>query len=139
MKRYSLLLLRLSLGGLMVYWGIDKLINVAHGLAVAQKFYGGVETGEALLHVFGMLQVALGAFVMIGLARRVTYPMLLLVTGTTLLAVWQSIVDPFKVVVEGGNLIFYPSLIIFAGGLVLLAFREEDELSWDGRRSRAAG
>ena len=84
----------------MVYWGIDKLVNVAHGVTVAEKFYGGMSV------------------------------------ATTLVAVWKSIIDPFKVVLQGGNLIFYPSLIIFAAGVVLLAFREQDTIALDARDHR---
>ncbi len=137
MQRSALLLLRISLGGLMVYWGIDKLINVSHGVTVAEKFYGGASVSTAVMQGFGVAQVLLGVLIVIGLLRRLTYPLLLLVTGTTLLAVWQSIIDPFKRLTTGGNLIFYPSLIIFAGALVLLAFREQDGLALDAR-GRAA-
>lgn len=110
----------------MVYWGVDKLINVSHGVTVAQKFYGGMSVATALMQAFGALQVALGVLIMLGVFTRLTYPALLLVTGTTLMAVWKSIVDPFKLVLEGGTLIFYPSLIIVAGAFVLYAFRDTD-------------
>jgi putative oxidoreductase len=134
MQRNSLLLLRVSLGGLMVYWGVDKLLNVSHGVGVAEKFYGGVSVATTVMQAFGVAQLLLGVVIVLGLLRRVAYPLLLLVTGTTLLAVWKSIVDPFKLMMPGGNLIFYPSLIIFAGALVLLAFREQDALALDARR-----
>ena len=133
MQRNALLFLRISLGGLMVLWGIDKLINVSHGVTVAEKFYGGLSVSTTVMQAFGVVQVLLGALIIVGLLRRVTYPLLLLVTATTLLAVWKSIIDPFKLVVQGGNLIFYPSLIIFAGALVLLAFREQDDIALDAR------
>ncbi len=136
MQRLSLLFLRVSLGGLMIYWGIDKLINVSHGQTVAEKFYGGVSVTTAPMQAFGVAQIALGVLVGVGLLRRYAYPVLLLITGTTLLAVWKSIVDPFKVVVEGGTLIFYPSLIIVAAVLVMLAFREHDTIALDARRAR---
>jgi hypothetical protein len=42
MKPASLLLLRISLGLLMVLWGTDKLVNVQHGLLVSQAFYFGL-------------------------------------------------------------------------------------------------
>lgn len=118
----------------MVYWGVDKLINVAHGVGVAEKYYGGMTPAVSVMSGFGVLQALLGVLVIGGVARRVTYPALLLITGTTLLAVWRSIVDPFRLMLQGGNLIFYPSLIIFAAGLVLLAFRHEDVLAFDNRR-----
>lgn len=136
MQRNALLFLRISLGGLMVYWGVDKLINVAHGVTVAQKFYGGLNVATTLMQAFGIAQVVLGALLILGLFTRVTYPALLLVTGTTLLAVWKSILDPFKLVLQGGNLIFYPSLIIFAAALVLLAFRDANESVQPSDRTR---
>jgi uncharacterized membrane protein YphA (DoxX/SURF4 family) len=137
MQRNSLFLLRVSLGGLMVYWGIDKLINVKHGLTVAEKFYGGMSVATTAMQAFGALQIALGALVIVGAFRRLAYPALLLVTGTTLIAVWKSIVDPFKLALDGGNLIFYPSLIIFAGAFVLMAFQAEDRLVLDRPRKRS--
>jgi hypothetical protein len=38
--------------------------------------------------------------------------------------VWRSIVDPWGWYLTGTNALFFPSLIIFAGAVVLLAFRE---------------
>lgn len=133
MRPFSLLALRVSLGGLMVYWGVDKLINVKHGLSVAEKFYGGMPMTSTAMQLFGIAQIVLGALVMLGLARKYAYPALLLITGVTLLAVWKSIVDPFRLLSEGGTLIFYPSLIVVAGGFVLLAYREDDALTADAR------
>lgn len=123
----------------MAYWGIDKLVNVAHGITVAQKFYGGMSVAATVMQAFGVLQVVLGIALVVGVARRVTYPALLLVTGTTLVAVWKSIIDPFKMLFDGGNLIFYPSLIIFASAVVLLAFREADTLALDAPRGGRTG
>ena len=68
------------------------------------------------------------------MARTLLYPVLLVITGATVLVVWRSIVDPWGWVLEGSNVLFYPSLIIFAGSLVLWAFREEDTLALDRRR-----
>ena len=113
----------------MLYWGIDKLINVSHGIGVAQKFYGGVSVATPIMQVFGVAQVLLGAAIVMGRFERVAYPALLVVTGATLLAVWKSILDPFKLLMDGGNLIFYPSLIIFASALVLFAFRDSERVT----------
>ncbi len=128
MQRFAVILLRISLGGLMVYWGLDKLLNVSHGIGVAQKFYGGLSVATTLMQAFGVAQMLLGAMIVFGFFKRVTYPALLAVTGVTLLAVWKSILDPFKLLMDGGNLIFYPSLIIFAAALVLYAFRDSAHL-----------
>jgi len=130
---YTLLALRVSLGLLMVVWGADKLANPAHGIAVADHFYAGLLGAPALMPILGVLQIALGLLVAAGVLRRVAYPALALVTGTTLAGVWRSVLDPWGWWLEGTNALFFPSLIIFAGALVLLAFRD------DGRPHPTAG
>ena len=137
MKAKSLLLLRLSLGLLMLIWGVDKLVNVQHGLTVSEHFYFGAFSNAALLKAFGVAQIALGALIVLGIARRFAYPVLLATTGVTLLGVWRSVVDPWGWWLEGANVLFYPSLIIFAGSLVLWAFRDEDQLVVGNRRTHA--
>ena len=128
MRTKSLLLLRISLGLLMLIWGVDKLVNVQHGLKVSQHFYFGAFNSAVLLKAFGVAQMLLGVLIVLGLARRVAYPLLLAVTGVTLLGVWKSVIDPWGWYLKGGNALFYPSLIIFAAGLVLWAFQDEDRL-----------
>lgn len=134
MKNRSLLLLRVSLGLLMVFWGLDKLVNVEHGMVVSKAFYLGLFSVPVLLQAFGVLQVLLGLLIVAGVARGIVYPALLAITAATALGVWKSIVDPWGWYLEGSNVLFYPSLIIFAGSLVLWAFRDDDTLVL-GRRS----
>lgn len=136
MKAKSLLFLRVSLGLLMVFWGLDKLVNVEHGIRVSEGFYLGLFSAPLLLKAFGVLQILLGLLIMAGVARTRLYPALLAITGATALGVWKSIVDPWGWVLEGSNVLFYPSLIIFAGSLVLWAFRDEDSLALDRSRIR---
>jgi uncharacterized membrane protein YphA (DoxX/SURF4 family) len=128
MKAGTLLFLRVSLGILMLLWGIDKLVNVEHGVAVSDGFYGGLFSAPVVLQLFGGLQVLLGVGVILGVARSLLYPALLAITGVTVLGVWRSIVDPWGWVLEGSNVLFYPSLITFAAALVLWAFRADDTL-----------
>jgi hypothetical protein len=117
----------------MLIWGVDKLVNVKHGLTVSEHFYLGAFSNAVLLRAFGVAQMAL---ILLGVARRVLYPALLAITGATLLGVWRSVVDPWGWWLEGGNVLFYPSLIIFAGSLVLWAFADEDRLVVGRRATR---
>ena len=120
----SLLALRVSLGALMVVWGLDKLANPNHGVAVASRFYFGLLDSARAMPVLGVAQIALGILIVAGIAKRYTYPVLAGVTGMTLLGVWRSVIDPWGWIFEGTNALFFPSVIIFAGVLVLIAFRE---------------
>lgn len=121
MSNIPRLLLRVSIGYLLVIWGADKLVNPAHGLAVSGRFYFGLFNAPWLMTVFGVAQMILGALVIAGLRRRYTYPAVAMITGMTLIGVWRSIVDPWGWYLTGGNALFYPSLIIFAAVLLLLA------------------
>jgi uncharacterized membrane protein YphA (DoxX/SURF4 family) len=126
MKTKSLLLLRISLGVFLVVWGLDKLVDVKHGIGVSDWLYFGLFSSQLLLQVYGVAEIATGLLIVLGIARRATYPILLAITGMTLLGVWKSIIDPWGWWLEGTEALFYPSIIIFAASLVLWAFREED-------------
>lgn len=133
MRKVAFLLLRISLGWLMVIWGADKLVNPSHGAAVAERFYFGLFGQAQFMTVYGVLQILLGVLVVVGLWRKLTYPVLAVVTGVTLVGVWQSVVDPWGWYLGRTNALFYPSLIVFAGVLVLMACRDLDKLSIDKR------
>lgn len=135
MKNWTLALLRVSLGWLLVIWGADKMFNVEHGMAVANKFYFGFLAVESALRLGGALQMLVGLAVVVGFARRWAYPVQLLINSASLLAVMPSVVDPWGWVFEGSNELFYPSLIIFAGNLLLIAYRDDDRLVLDRMRS----
>lgn len=71
--------------------------------------------------------------------RRIVDPLIFLINLGSLLAVWRSIVDPWGWVLDGTNVFFFPSLIVAAGCLVLIAFRDQERFVLDGRRRRASG
>ncbi|MBW3627956.1 MAG: DoxX family membrane protein [Gemmatimonadetes bacterium] len=128
MKSKSLLLLRISLGVFLVVWGLDKLVDVKHGIGVSDWLYFGLFSNQLLMQAFGVAEIAVGLLIVLGIARRFTYPILLAITGVTLLGVWKSVIDPWGWWMEGSNALFFPSIIIFAGALVLWAFQDEDPL-----------
>lgn len=131
----SLLLLRVSLGLFLVIWGVDKLVNVKHGLEVSDSFFFGAFSHRLLLEAYGGAEIAAGVLIVLGVARRLTYPVLLAITGMTLLGVWKAIVDPWGWWLEGTTVLFYTSLIIFAASLVLWAFQDEDRHALSGPRT----
>lgn len=132
MKRWGLFLLRVTIGWLLVLWGIDKFQNVAHGQAVAETFYFGIGTQAALLKAFGAFEILIGAMVVFGLWRKRVYPVMFAVLLVTAIGVWKSIIDPWGWFLDGSNVLFYPSAIIAAGALVLWSAMDEDRMSVDG-------
>lgn len=130
-------LLRVSIGYLVVIWGADKLVNPAHGIRVSDGFYLGLFSQQSMMPVFGGLQILLGLLVLAGIWTRLSYPALTLLTGATLVGVWRSIVDPWGWYLKGTNALFYPSLIIFAAVLLLMAEDWQARPARDARRSSA--
>ncbi|EWH02082.1 hypothetical protein [Halomonas sp. BC04] len=53
LKMTSLLLLRVSLGGLLLLWGANKIVNVDRSLAIAENFYFGFLAAETILPLAG--------------------------------------------------------------------------------------
>lgn len=113
------LLLRASVGLLVLWWGIDKIVNVEHAVRVSDSFYLGLFSSTMLLQVWGVIQTLLGAAYMAGALRRFTYPLVLLINTVSMLGVWKSILDPWGFVLEGTNALFFPSLTIFAASLFI--------------------
>ena len=122
-------MLRVSIGYLLVIWGVDKLVNPAHGLAVSDHFYLGVLTVPGLMPVFGVAELILGGLVIVGVWRRYTYPVVVIIAAITAAGVWRSIADPWGWYLQGANALFYPSLIILAASLVLLADEWHDSIN----------
>ena len=131
MKRWGLLLLRVSTGWLLVMWGFDKFVNVEHGQRVAESFYLGIGSQAVVQNVFGGLEIALGLLVVAGLLRKWAYPAAFVVLLITALAVWRSILDPWGWVLDGSQVLFYPSIIILAGSMVLWGTMDQDEMTLD--------
>ena len=133
MKSWGLLLLRLSTGWLLVMWGLDKFLDVEHGQRVAESFYLGIGSQAVVQNVFGGLEMLLGLLVVLGLWRKRAYPVAFVVLLITALAVWKSILDPWGLVLDGSQVLFYPSIIILAGAMVLWGTMDEDEMTLDAR------
>ncbi|MBG53963.1 MAG: hypothetical protein CML99_16330 [Rhodobiaceae bacterium] len=139
LKPVSLLLLRMGTGFLLSIWGLIKVAAPEASIGVSEKYYGGVLSVEMLQVPLGALQILLGLAVVFGLFRKIAYPVQSIVLGLGLLAIWKYIADPlgmYLLTEETREVLFFPSLTVFAATLVLLAFREEDTISLDKRLGR---
>ncbi|CAA9262327.1 MAG: hypothetical protein AVDCRST_MAG93-2240 [uncultured Chloroflexia bacterium] len=79
----SLLLLRLSLGLVMMVWAFDKILNPSHGAAVLDSFYGLSGVGESLIPMVGVGQALIVLAFLLGIARTWSYGALLLMHAVT--------------------------------------------------------
>lgn len=139
-QSWSLLLLRVGTGLLLVVWGGLRLISPEAGPGLANTYYGGLLDAQAFQIGFGAAEVAIGLLVVAGLVRRYVYPLqaAILIAGT--LAIWRYLLDPLGLYLldkESSQILFFPSLTVAAASLVLIAFRTEDRFALDVRLGRS--
>ncbi|MEO1469643.1 MAG: hypothetical protein AAFV86_11330 [Pseudomonadota bacterium] len=135
-KRAGLMALRVTTAGLMFWWGLVKGLDMGVGQAVSNAFYGGFFSVDALLIAFGWFQVVAAIALALGLLRGPLLAVQVVMNTFVAVAVWQSVLDPFWLFMPGEapgtvNKLFYPSAIVAAGSLVLMAFRREDAWALD--------
>lgn len=140
MKAATLLFMRVSTGILLVLWGLIKLVMPAASIGVSEKYYGGVVSANMLQAPWGAFQVAVGLLVILGLFRRVAYPLQALILCLGAAAIWKYLIDPFGMYLfasqDDSNLLFFPSLAVAAATLVLWAFKDDDKLALDIKLKR---
>lgn len=132
----SLLALRVSLGLLMVWWGLAKILKPKLAMTVQKKFYHDLFPVEELLYAFGHFQIGIGLLVVMGLFRQVAVTAQLTITGFSAAMIATALIDPFGLwlpveKISGIQHLFYPTVIILCSAGVMVAFRKEDRLNLD--------
>lgn len=137
MKAISLLLLRASTGLLLMIWGGARLTKPELGQKLSDTYYSSIFDGQLLHQLMGGTEALLGLLVLLGLFRKIVYPLQTIVLGFGLFAIWRHILDPLGIwLQESSNILFFPSTTIFFATLVMLAFKEYDVLSLDEKMGK---
>lgn len=134
MKSLLLLALRASTGALLIIWGLIKSQAPAAAIGVSDKYYGGVLSAEALQAPLGWAQALLGLLVILGLFRRIVYPLQAIVLAAGAAAIWKYLVDPLGLYLlneESRQVLFFPSTTVAVAAFILLAFKEDDRAALD--------
>ena len=137
----SLLLLRIGTGLLLVLWGALRLLSPETGPGLADKYYAGFLSTQSFQLAFGVAEVALGLLVVLGLVRRVVYPLQALILVPGALIIWRYLLDPLGMWLmsrDDSQILFFPSIAVAAATLVLIAFRDEDRWALDARPGRGS-
>ncbi len=127
----SLLLLRLSLGLVMMVWAFDKILNPGHGAGVLDAFYGVSGVGEQIIRGMGMVQALIVLGFLLGVAKTWTYGAVLLMHTVTTLMTWKSYLEPLE------NILFFSAWPMLAGLVTLFLLRSEDRIASLGGGGRA--
>ena len=137
MKSISLLLLRLSTGLYIIFWGIFKLTSTGSAVSVSKTYYFGLLNSEYVNYVLGSLEIMVGVMVILGLKRQFSYLAQSIIYFAGLATILPYILDPFGLYfVENAKLTFFPSTTLFFASLVLLSFKSDDLISIDHKIAR---
>lgn len=134
MKAISLLLLRITTGLLLVIWGSIKIGAPDAAIGVSNKYYDGLLSAVDLQTALGAGEIALGALVILGLLRAISYTLQFLVLALGAAAIWEYIADPLGLYLmtrETAQVLFFPSTTVVVAALILLVFRNEDTITLD--------
>lgn len=132
----SIAILRMSLGMLLVWWGLHRIVAPVKGVGLQNKFYFGMFPSESMQYAFGFVELAIGLLVVVGLFRKFAVPAQLMITGFSAMTIITALLDPFALWLPFDKVapvqhLFYPSVIALAAAVFLFLLREQDRLSLD--------
>jgi len=116
----ALLSLRLSVFLVMLMWALDKLINPEHAARVFANFYFVRGLGEAAFQVMGLAELALLVAFVLGLWKRLSYGLVLLLHAVSTFSSYRQYLDPFT------NLLFFAAWPMLAACFTLYTLRDLD-------------
>ncbi|MDO6441928.1 MULTISPECIES: hypothetical protein [unclassified Marinobacter] len=119
----ALLLLRLGVFIVFLFWTLDKLVQPEHAAKVFTAFYGLGSLGESAFYAIGIAQLALILAFVAGLFKTWTYGAILVFHGVSTLASFSKYLQPFD------NLIFFAAWPMLAACAALFLLRDYDTLT----------
>ena len=134
LQPWSLLLLRIGTGLLLILWGTLRVVSPGAGPGLADKYYAGLFGMQGLQIAYGAAEIIVGTLVVLGLFRRVAYPLQALILVPGALILWRYLLDPMGLWLlsrEDSQILFFPSITIAAATLALIAFADFDRFSLD--------
>lgn len=118
----SLLLLRVGIAVVMLFWTADKIVNPDHARAVFGNFYGLSGLGDAALAAIGSIQAILVILFLAGAFKTISYGAVLLMHTVSTLSSWRQYLEPFE------NLLFLAAWPMLAACVALFLMRGHDRL-----------
>jgi putative oxidoreductase len=132
----TLLVLRLLVFGVLLMWGLDKIVNAEQAAQIYEAYYS-LTVPTSVVPVIGVLELALLAAFLVGYRKRLTRAVLLAMMGISCLAPGRFYLTPF----HDHILLYFARFPVLAVVFMLYYLRDRDTL-WTlptaGRQSAAA-
>ena len=140
MKAVLLLALRATTGALLIIWGVLRVMTPQTAVGLSEKYYGGMISADALIMPLAYGQIALGALVILGVFRKVIYPLQAIVLVGGAAAIWKYLADPlglYLLTPETNKLLFFRSTTVAVASLIIIFFKEYDAIALDRLLTKA--
>ncbi len=135
-ERMALAVLRVSLGVFLLLWGLEKFVIPATTVGIWGHFYG-LGLAASLVPLVGALESALAVAITVGLWRRVTYGLGLVLHAASVLSTWRQLLDPWGLRSGGGpDHLFLAGVPVLAAFVALYLLRDRDAWTLDEWLSR---
>lgn len=127
--KVALLILRLSLGGFLLLWSLDKLLVPQATVGIFSHFYRlPLTTGSA--YAVGVLEAILSIAIMAGFRKTHTYGLGMILHAVSTLSSYEQLLHPF-----GKNHLFIAGIPVLGAFIALFLMREQDSL-WEIQMTR---
>jgi len=120
---FALLLLRLGIFTVFLFWTLDKLVNPEHAAKVFSVFLGLDGLGDSVFYLIGTVQLVLILAFVAGVLKTWTYGIILILHGVSTLSAFAKYLQPFD------NLLFFAAWPMLAACAALFLLREYDTLT----------
>lgn len=132
----ALAFLRVALGLFLLVWGVEKFIVTERSVAIYDFFYG-ISASNASAYTLGTLESLLAVAIIIGVLRRWSYGIGLLVHAATTIATARLIIDPWGLISGEPQHLYLAAVPVLAAFAALYLLRDLDCFSFDEWRARA--
>lgn len=129
----ALLVLRITLGIFLLQWGLEKFIVPEATVGIFSHFYG-LDISATITPILGVGQCLVALGVLFGFQRRISYALAIAIHSVSVLATWQSLIDPFGLFFKGTSHLFMTGVPVLAAFWLLYYLRDFDTRSIDGSR-----
>lgn len=120
--QWSLFVLRIGVFIVMLMWTLDKFIQPEHSGKVFENFYGLSGWSELGFLIIGGLELLLIFAFVVGLWKRLTYGLVLILHSVSTLSSFPQYLDPFN------HLLFFAAWPMLAACMALYLLRDDDVL-----------
>lgn len=131
----ALAILRISLGGFLLLWSVEKLVIPETTVSIWESFYR-MEIGNTIPYAIGTIEAAFSLALILGRWRTWVYGLAVLLHGISTLSTWKQLIDPWGLIFDTRpNHLFLAGVPVLAAFLALYLLRDWDSWSLDGRRA----